>query len=305
MGRRAGSRTSGQEAWQQFLSAIGAGCEEIGCPLGGEQEAWFRGQTNAERYRLLPGLFRGVEAPDSEPGWTHVRQVESDLFYEFSTRARELHESNMSDWDILFAMQHYGTPTRLLDWTETLGVAVYFATCRLPVEPGDLAPPCVWILNPYRLNGISWVGEDLVHPPYLGWDRESGEHWEYGDMVAGTAPMGWKFPVAIYPRQKTSRMHSQRAWFTIHGDKHRPMESMKRLMGALRKVSLPWEAVGAAREFLRHAGLDQYALFPDLQNLSDHLRAKYKPRHSHLPRKGGDAQAGAAKGRKAGPGKRL
>ncbi|MBV8970101.1 MAG: FRG domain-containing protein [Verrucomicrobia bacterium] len=31
------------------------------------------------------------------------------------------------DWDILFAMQQYRTPTRLLDWTEGLGVALYFA----------------------------------------------------------------------------------------------------------------------------------------------------------------------------------
>ena len=42
-------------------------------------------------------------------------------------RARELHAGTQSDLDVLFSMHHFGTPTGLLDWTETLGVAVYFA----------------------------------------------------------------------------------------------------------------------------------------------------------------------------------
>jgi hypothetical protein len=33
-----------------------------------------------------------------------------------------------NDWHTLVNMQHYGIPTRLLDWTSVLGVAVFFAT---------------------------------------------------------------------------------------------------------------------------------------------------------------------------------
>ena len=36
--------------------------------------------------------------------------------------------------------------TRLLDWTEDLSVAIFFAL------QGKVDQPCVWILNPFRLN---------------------------------------------------------------------------------------------------------------------------------------------------------
>ncbi len=41
----------------------------------------------------------------------------------------EIHDRKFSDWDILFHMQHYGCKTRILDWTDNLGTALYFALC--------------------------------------------------------------------------------------------------------------------------------------------------------------------------------
>jgi hypothetical protein len=78
-------------------------------------------------HSLLPSPFRGFEDRNPGQGWQRIWNTESDLFWEFYARARELYDSIQDDWGILFAMQHYGTPTRLLHWTEVLGIALYFA----------------------------------------------------------------------------------------------------------------------------------------------------------------------------------
>lgn len=267
-------------SWSSFLNEIDRARDELNCPHGAEEEAWFRGHTSSE-FELQPSLFRHFNKPNGKK-WEEVWATESDLFWEFSTRARELHGTTDSDWDLLFAMQHHGTPTRLLDWTEVLGVAVYFATLGLDLTQANqksrtlVSLPCVWVLNPNQLNLASdWETSDLIYPNYLGWDASDKTFYSYGDMLLEDG-IGWELPVAIYPRQKTARMHAQRAWFTIHGNSFKPLDKLKNTERYLRKVELPIEALPDARAFMVHAGLNHYSLFPDLDNLSKHLRQKYQ-----------------------------
>jgi hypothetical protein len=262
--------------WQQFLSEIYKACAELGCPLGAREEPWFRGQHHID-WQLLPSLFRAL--PNPNENWEPVFQLESDLFFEFSARASEAHQRGLGDWDTLFCMQHYGTPTRLLDWTELLGVAVYFAIHDLP--DASEYQPGVTILNPYALNGISWKEEeadlgDLVLPIYLGIDKddENEELHDYGYFLANSRPFAWEQPVAIYPRQMTSRVRAQQGWFTIHGEEYSPLE--EQCPGVVRKVPLPREALPDAEAFLQTAGINTYLLFPELDGLSKHLKEKYR-----------------------------
>lgn len=281
-------RTS--DPWTRFLDEIKSARIILNCPEGGTAEAWFRGHTRSD-YSLTPSLFRGFKNPDHDQNWRKVFNLESDLFWEFAARARELHGVVEEDWDILFAMQHYGTPTRLLDWTESFAVALYFAILgvdeRGPTKNGrrqdamkrwTVEPPCLWILNPYVLNDDRrWVIEgaepDMVHPPYLGWDEEEKEYYTYGDLLSYGA-MDWEWPVAIYPRQRNARIHAQRAWFTIHGDRFKAMDEAPRHKTYLKKIELPFSAVPAAKKFLEMAGINHYLLFADLESLSLHLQEK-------------------------------
>lgn len=110
---------------------------------------------------------------------------ERDAFMNYSFRSPA---SYRSSWETLAEMRHHGIPTRLLDWTRNLSIAVFFALeqyltaltefwaefadrrqtierrhrrercappqipCPLPYyDPGIPTHPCVWILNPHRL----------------------------------------------------------------------------------------------------------------------------------------------------------
>jgi hypothetical protein len=51
-------------------------------------------------------------------------------------------------------MQHYNAPTRLLDWTDSALVALYFAISSYRQSDDDTVKPtpAVWALNPWQLN---------------------------------------------------------------------------------------------------------------------------------------------------------
>lgn len=48
-------------------------------------------------------------------------------------------------------MQHYGAPTRLMDWSENTLVALLLENLTEKEKNSD---PAVWFLNPIKLNEI-------------------------------------------------------------------------------------------------------------------------------------------------------
>ena len=107
---------------------------------------WFRGQSND--FPLLPKLFR------------ERKYNENNLIFHFRDKSKVLgetpHASDISEW--LFLMQHSRLPTRLLDWTEGLLIALYFALYDVK---SSNSKPVVWMLRPYKMNKIS-LGLDSI-----------------------------------------------------------------------------------------------------------------------------------------------
>ena len=119
------------KSWEDFLDWIG----EL-------QGSWcFRGQRESA-WPLRSSLDRDVRVKTPN-GYYHRdrREVERDLLFRFQQHAHQFipHLPPVGDKPSWFSlMQHYGAPTRLLDWTLSPYVALFFAVEERPVEKNDV-----------------------------------------------------------------------------------------------------------------------------------------------------------------------
>lgn len=127
------------ESWNELLSAFHTGIKD--------PDTWvFRGMRNAD-WALQTSLDRALSAT----GIAHEKanKVEGGLLRRFQREAqhysiRQPDQKSTLEW--LATMQHFGAPTRLLDWTHSFFIAVYFAIFDVTLEP-KCADVVVWALD--------------------------------------------------------------------------------------------------------------------------------------------------------------
>lgn len=235
---------------------------------------FFRGHADAS-YRLLPTLHRYL----GDASWNRARRIECDLFFEFEARATGQGKGAGDDWETLFLMRHHGVPTRLLDWTDALLIAVYFAIGRegtpLPTSPR------VHILNPVALNAVpdGWAYSDLVSPRFLNRLRHGETNFTYGEWLAWprekNEPWPRIKPVALYPAHSNPRLHAQRGYFTLHGADPRPLEAQVPSM--LQEVPITQAMIAPLRRLLADSGINHFNTERDFSGLGKDLVAEYFP----------------------------
>jgi len=224
---------------------------------GHDIEPWFRGHADAS-LSLAPGLYR--------PPFDRVD--EDQYRHEFRLRAHPfLHDATSyprSEWDFYFLMQHYGLPTRLLDWSESALVGLYFAVMR---RPHDSCPRSVWVLQPWKLNAhVAKIGDRLT-----AYDHRLVQQylWPVWKKRNARLPAG---PVAFEPPHNSKRLAAQRGEVTIHGRDRRGLETYGSLKIGLVKIVIPPDAKRTIRRQLATAGITEGAIFPNLSGLSSEIK---------------------------------
>ena len=235
-------------------------CSLIDADTGGWDTRWYRG-LRTPVHTLLPKLFRDDV----------TKNRESYIAVEFRRRARAQLNLNgvSSPFEWLCAMQHYGLPTRLLDWTESLAIALYFASRSAKMFSSR---PTVWVLDPFALDGLAEGGYPVI--PIASSDSiRANADIAFGDNWEQSKKLVTQIPLPVGPDFLFNRLSAQNGTFTLHGTDNRPIEQLipseKRSM--LLKYVARMEDLPRILKTLDLIVPSPDAVFPDLEGIRDYI----------------------------------
>lgn len=214
---------------------------------------WFRGVGRAS-HNLVPSLYR-------RKTWSHVEEF--NFRDDFRFRARQFLDGvgaiPATRWDWYFLMRHYGLPTRLLDWSESAIVAMYFAVNAKPSKENA----AVWILDPWEINVQIARMEDVI---FSGDYVEIQAYLPQDHQVRLPAP-----PIAIRAPHDTKRITAQKGYFTLHGSDRQGLDQYPQIAFSLLKIEVARAAITTIRRQLAAVGITETTLFPELPTLAHEL----------------------------------
>ncbi len=244
--------------------------EALSSLLGGGHDTriWFRGQ-GCHRRALVPSLYRRMSGSTVE----QILEMERRLIVRFRQRSLPWWPEGypQTDWEQLFAMQHHGVPTRLLDWTENALSGIYFASdhdrARCECGQNDCWPT-LWVLNPARFNQLNkrLAGMPVGILTPTPQDGGPTDFWRPGVSEALFAPS----PIAIYGTHNSVRIAAQQGTFTIAGKDLLPLEQSEAVDDAtpvLVKYTIKTDHQ-ALRAELRRLGVARSSVYPELPSLA-------------------------------------
>ncbi len=226
---------------------------------------WYRGASDST-HELLPRLYR-----DSRPARELV-DIEHEMLAQFHARSRPYLEHEIqAPWGYVFLMQHYGVPTRLLDWSENAFVGLYFAL-SVAESKGFPTDAAVWVLDACAWNastfpGMSSPGAALhANDPAL---RNFEPERDLDQMATSAA--------AMHAQYNNPRITAQRGVFTVFGREKHPMEEIFDRSsfddGVLARLRFPQASLEQLYSEVRLLGFRESMIYPDLSGLAIEIRS--------------------------------
>lgn len=222
-------------------------------PVDPDLTLWFRGHGRID-YQLAPSALRYETVDERERALSLVRQMKRVLAMKLE---RTPDPNDELGW--IQVAQHYGLPTRLLDWTLNAAVALFFACADAPDSDG-----LVVLLNPLDLNQRAPRGAPRLFDAHTDWLRIQ----KYLSLDGRTSPRGL-CTIAISPEWNTPRIAIQHGAFTLHGSRRFAIDAQQ--ASSLRYVPILKEHKVPLLHELARVGMGEMFIFPEPEHVCRHL----------------------------------
>lgn len=203
-----------------------------------------------ESYLLLPGALR-VDKNGKR------KYSKRNISYFMNTFKENSHSYLRNPFDIkndiewMAMAQHYGLPTRLLDFTDSHIISLLFAVENaFYEEDGEKEDAVVWFMNPMRLNFINARNANYINV----------------DEVTGASGLdNHDGPVAIKCRKLNERINAQSGLFVYFSDSDKKLEDYNDdEESLLKKVVIDKDDKKDILASLYSMGINQTKLYPEL-----------------------------------------
>ncbi|MBS1686598.1 MAG: FRG domain-containing protein [Bacteroidetes bacterium] len=211
----------------------------------------FRGVPDRVNHKLVPSVGR-IDASLSNMNFD---TYEVELFEDFKRHSKsEIPNQSYTDWEWLAIAQHYGLPTRLLDWTTSPLIALYFATKPQIGIDGHIMPCERNCGALYALHIENYIETRTHSNPF---------HYNKAGL--------------IYPPYVAKRIVGQFGLFSYQPNPTQPLESQLNDDGRtwIRKYEFSSATATEIQRKLFFLGIRHQSAFPELDGISFDLRVKF------------------------------
>ena len=218
----------------------------------------FRGQPS--QWSLAPSLLRSL--PRGAP-FQRFERAEREALRHFQSHAHLFADEQLTQehvngsrelaWWTL--MQHYGAPTRLLDWSQSPYVAAYFAVDQNPDD-----------------DGVVLVVDRSCINDHFSRTREAAGGRSFSRTETDPPALS-----AFTLAKKTRRIAIQQSYFVVATHPNCEHDELLQTAGAIvRRWIIPADLKPAVLRHLRTMNVSAQSLFPGLDGLGRSVRERIK-----------------------------